>query len=142
MPPSFRWRPCWRWQVLPALRAERSWLRRLALLCVPGLPLLGVGLFLVWREFMGFPGMAEMQTTDRQRFISYPLSTLWVLITGFPGNFLGNWVLFLNTGLLALSVGVIVWGLRRLPAALSVYQAGLVLFTLSSGMKIRPLAKF
>lgn len=129
-------------QVIPALRAQRGWLRRLALLCVPGLPLLGVGLFLVWREWMGFPGMAEMQIADWQRFISYPLSTLWVLISGFPGNYLGNWVLFVNSALLALSVGVIIWGLRRLPAALSVYQAGLVLFTLSSGLAIDPLLSF
>ncbi len=129
-------------QVWPALRAARGWLRPLALLSVPGLPLVGAGLFLGWREWMGFPSMAAMQTGSWERYIAFPWTTLWVWLSGFPGNYLGNWVLFLNTALLALAVGVIIWGLRRLSLALTLYQAGLVLFTLSSGLTFDPLQSF
>jgi len=129
-------------QILPALRASRSWLRRLALLGVPALPLLGAALFLVWRDFMGFRSITAMQTQSWERFIAFPWETLWVLVRGFPDVYLNNWVLFVNTALLALSVGVIVWGWRRLPPALTVYQLVLVLFTLSSGLTFDPLQSF
>lgn len=150
------------------------WLQRLALLSVPALPLLGAALFLVWRDFMDFPSIAAMQTQSWDRYIAFPWTTLWVLVTGFPGNYLGNWVLFLNTALLVLSVAVIIfgltipkgahraetrrhgedsfalstsgasgfWGQHRVPLALTIYQAVLVLFTLSSGLTFDPLQSF
>ena len=126
-------------QAIQAFPNNHSWLRRLALLAVAALPVLGAALFLAWREFMGFPAITALQTDSWNRFISFPWTTLWVLVTGFPGLYLGNWVLFLNTAVLVVAVAAIIWGLRHLPLALTVYQVGLLLFVLSSGLTFDPL---
>ena len=126
-------------QVFQALRGSRFSVRWLALGAVPGLPLLGIALFLVWRNAMGFPPFNDIQMQSWGRILSTPWGTLIALVEYFPANVGGNWVIVLNTVMLAAALFSVVWGLRRLPLALSVYQIVFVLYMLSSRMTTDPL---
>jgi len=126
-------------QVFQALRGSRFSVRWLALGAVPGLPLLGIALFLVWRNAMGFPSFNDIQMQSWGRILSTPWGTLIALVEYFPANVGGNWVIVLNTVMLAAALFSVVWGLRRLPLALSVYQIVFVLYMLSSRMTTDPL---
>ncbi len=126
-------------QVFQALRGSRFSVRWLALGAVPGLPLLGIALFLVWRNAMGFPAFISIQSQSWERILSTPWGTLVALVEYFPANVGRNWVIVLNTVMLAAALFSVVWGLRRLPLALSVYQIVFVLYMLSNRVTTDPL---
>jgi hypothetical protein len=126
------------WRTLPVGRG-RFLLRGLALLSVVVLPLLGMALFLAWREAAGFPSFFVIQETKFFRIFSTPWETLWVVVQSFPAGYLRNWVLIFNTLILLLAAGTIAWGWRRLPLALNVYQVVFLFFFLSSRQVDDPL---
>ena len=126
-------------QVVQTLRGSRFSLRWIALLVVPALPLLGIALFLVWRDAMGFPSFIAIQSQSWERILSTPWGTLIALVEYFPANIGHNWVIALNTVMLAAAFASVVWGLRRLPLALSVYQIVFVLYMLSNRVSTDPL---
>ncbi len=122
-----------------ALRRSRFGLRWLALPAVAGLPLLGTALFLAWREAMGFPVFNALLVENWERVVSPPWETLWALVQYFPANVGRNWVIVLNTAVLVAAVGAVIWGIRRLPLALNVYQIILLLYLLSNRVTSDPL---
>ena len=126
------------WLSLPAGKG-RFVLRGLARLSVVALPLLGMALFLAWREAMGFPSFFVIQETRYLADFLDPWETLWVVLQSFPAGYLRNWVLIFNTLILLLAVGTIIWGWRRLPLALNVYQMVFLFFLLSSRQVDDPL---
>lgn len=114
----------------------------LAVGLVPVMPLLGMGIFLGWRVVMGFPSFTYIQDNVWDRVVSPPWSTLWALIQYFPANVGRNWVIVLNTVMLGAAIFAVVWGLKRLPLALSIYQATLLVYLLSNRVTTDPLLSF
>jgi hypothetical protein len=129
-------------QTLLRSSAGGKWrvtLRGLAILAVPVLPLLGMALFLAWREAMGFPSFSSLQESNWERVFSTPWQTLWALVVYLWFNIGNNWVSGFNAITLVLAMVGTVWGLRRLPLALSAYQVVMLLYFLSNRAISDPL---
>jgi hypothetical protein len=129
-------------QTLLRSSAGGKWritLRGLAILAVPVLPLLGMVMFLAWRVAMGFPSFFSLQENNWERIFSTPWQTLWAVILYVPFNIGDNWVSGFNAVALGLAITGTVWGVRRLPLALSAYQIVLLLYLLSNRVLTDPL---
>jgi hypothetical protein len=129
-------------QAIQALRGQKFSLRWPALLSVPITPLLGLGIFLAWRERMGFLIFSPAQY-QWPRVFSFPWDTLWADVLYLFNHTPPEWFALFNAALLVLAVIAAIWGLRHLPLALNVYQLGLLIFILSSRvMGTDPLISF
>ena len=129
-------------QAFETLRGSRFSVRWLALTGVIGMPFLGTALFMAWREAMGFPAFIDVQMLGWDRIVGFPWEPIMALFQGFPGNYMGNWVLFLNTALLVVAGFSVYWAIRHLPLALKVYQVTLFLFLLTTRSTFDPLLSF
>jgi hypothetical protein len=130
-------------QSLQALRGSRFSLRWPALLSVPVFPLLGIAIFLVWREWMGYPSMISFQNQNWGRNFSPPWNIVSNLLHYFLANWPPNWVLLFNSIIFLLAIISAVWGIRHLPLSLNVYQITLLFVILSYSSKTGdPLGSF
>jgi hypothetical protein len=129
-------------QAIQVLRGQKFSLRWPALLSVPIMPLLGLGIFLAWRERMGYLILSPAQY-QWPRVFSFPWDTLWADVLYLFNHMPPEWFALFNAALLILAVIASIWGLRHLPLALNVYQLGLLIFILSSRvMGTDPLISF
>ena len=129
-------------QAWQALRGSRFSLRWLALAGVVSLPFLGTVVFIAWRDFMGFPPFIDVQLVGWERVVSFPWEPIVAIFRGFPENFIGNWVLILNTIMLITAGFAVFWAVRHLPLALKVYQVTLFIYLLTTQATIDPLLSF
>ncbi len=119
-------------------RANESSDRWLALASVLGAGF-GMGGFLAWRVWAGFPAYSLLQRQHWtwaarwpwQAFLAVPE---WIVEGSFS---VAGW---LGLGVLLLLLAATVWGLRHLPKEMVLYQASMLLFLLSFSRQIEPLA--
>jgi hypothetical protein len=127
--------------LVEAVRREsRSpWLRRgLAALASLG-PGMGVALFLAYRAGRGFPAYQAVQHSIWGWEIHWPWQIFLALAN--PSKYLDQLgVPWINIGIALAVIGVTVWGWRRLPPALALFQAAQILFLLSSMRPAEPFA--
>lgn len=126
-----------------AVRAVRTGTqkRRWIALLVPFAPLMGVALFLAWRESRQFVPIDMVMAVLWGRISVWP----WQSFLDIPKMFIYGWVKgsgWTNLLLLALAIAALVWGWRRLLPAHWLYQFVLLLFLLSTEIRTGPLVSF
>jgi hypothetical protein len=121
--------------ALGAWRARRLILPWFASLC----PFIGWGLYLAWRNLIGFPPISEVAARYWQRIPAVPLSGLWQTAIRFGKGQVAP-VDALDATIVILMLGLGIYLIRRLPPAYSLYHWGSLVLSLSTITAAQPLA--
>lgn len=129
---------CWeavRW--IKTSTARMRW----ALLLVSIGAFLGVGLFIAWRIFKGFPSYTMLMVDEWGRSSQWP----WISLLRIP-DLLRSGYLFtsgwLNLALLILTVTLLVWSIRQQITSHIIYLAVLLVYLLSMNVSGEPFSSF
>jgi hypothetical protein len=133
------------WEIVVYLRSQRRyWLRDLALLALPCLPILGMASYLAWRIWMGYPDYLQLQQAGWGRIACYPWVPVMRLFLQLPEFFrtLVSISLLFDTCGLFIQVCFLVWAVRKLPFSWVLFQAGMLLSLLSTTTSGDPIMSF
>ena len=106
-----------------------------------GGPLAGIGLFLAWRMYMGFPEFDRLLAAYWGRQTVWPWEP-FLAISDFIQQGKYTPAIYLNLLLLVIVVGISIWALPRLPVGFSIYQFIALVFTLSTSLTNEPLGSW
>lgn len=124
--------------VLTGWRNHTSKWKWLPLL-TPAMPFAGVALFVAWRMNRGFPPLAEMLGSSWGSSLFNPLAALSQLAISIG---MGNFMSILKVVIIGIGLAAIFWLFRRKQIALSIYQAGLLIYLVSFTVPNHPLGSF
>lgn len=103
------------------------------------MPFAGVALFVAWRMNRGFPPLAEMLGSSWGSSLFNPLAALSQLAISIG---MGNFMSILKVVIIGIGLAAIFWLFRRKQIALSIYQAGLLIYLVSFTVPNHPLGSF
>jgi hypothetical protein len=128
------------WEVWEDYKSNRPTIKMLPVLAWLT-PALGTGLFLAWRSAAGFPSYSQILQRYWGRHFSWPWETLYSIFDLILSKYLllSGWI---NLLILILALAITIWGVKKLPMGLRIYQVSLLGFMLMNTLQREPLGSF
>jgi hypothetical protein len=128
------------WMVARAYKHERG-PGRWSQLVAPAGPLVGMGVFLIWRAAAGFPPFQEVLSATWGRGVLMP----WQLAGELVGTVTSEslWVSgWLNLTVTVIAILTLMWAVRRLPTAMTVYLGSAIILLLVSTTRLDGVGRY
>lgn len=134
------------WPQVIALRERRFVFRwkYVIVLLAPITNVLGIGVFMLWRNLAGFPSYVELQSTAYAKALSLPWDGVEAIIQSMisPSNQANPIMAWTNTAVLLLIAILLIWSFRRIPWSWWVMQLGFLIFITTNHNAGNPLISF
>jgi hypothetical protein len=130
--------------ILLFITAYSNWKKtgeklRWSSLLVPLAPLAGVGFFVAWRAWEGFPPLSKVLGDLWGSSLFNPMAALGQLVLSIVA---GNPLSILKVFIIVIGTAAILWLLVRKQYSLGIYQSGLLLYLVSFTVPDHPLGSF
>jgi hypothetical protein len=113
--------------------------QRIALGCIPFLPLIGTALFMTWRIRFGYPNYQQLEMSGWGVGFMTPWQFVNSLVTYTIADRY-NLIYMMSIAIFIIACIVTVWSFRKLPLSLSIYQLSTLIFITFTGILTKPLS--